>query len=311
MSVIESIPVKKFEFIENDELKLRLSIGLTLFLPRPFELVREGVFDLWNKYLDIVGNNSLTWARLGGGNRSRVFSPAVSKTIESWLNGSKSYGQHCWISAHDGPFDCLGTTGFLLEGYGEAKENDEDVGFLEVYFPLSLLDQIEPCKLAETLVNLTSKIPFLCGVAGYFFHHSPYATNDTMRQMSVLSERFSGVEISVNQRMCYWAGHGLTTINWITFVGEEYLARLGGLNVLKPKIPNSAVLWVLEHGVAIQAGNKPTVGDRNRQSNELIPLKEVYNLLKPIQFVDVDYSFSPSEFDSEKTVRWLTRFDLL
>src|SRR4051794_29200871 len=99
---------KAFDLFEDDEQIMRLGLGMTLFFPRPFEAARTGVWELWQRYVAFVGKDKFTWARLGGGNRSRAVSTPVFRTIESWLTGQKDYGNTCWVSIHDGPMDCLG-----------------------------------------------------------------------------------------------------------------------------------------------------------------------------------------------------------
>lgn len=54
----------------GDERVMKLGIGLTLYFKRPFADVREGLGAFWLTYRHAVGER-FTWARLGGGNRSR------------------------------------------------------------------------------------------------------------------------------------------------------------------------------------------------------------------------------------------------
>jgi hypothetical protein len=309
VSITDSLPLSDFEYKENDELKMRLGLGMTLFLPRPFSIARRGVQHLWQKYLQIVGTPTLTWARLGGGNRSRQVSPAVFKTIDEWLDGSKDYGTDCWISIHDGPFDCLGSTGFYLEGYGEVKPGDNSVGFIEVYLPLSLLDLIGSRGVSKLFVDMASGATFLCGVAGYVFHHSPYAFSSVVPRMAALSSRFKGVEVMGNHRAAYWAGRGLPTVNWITFIGDGYVQKLGGQKVLKEHLPSQARVFELAHGLAVEAGDSPSLGDANRPDDGLELWRRVYTVLKPVMFYSPTARFDSKAFDHERTVDWLTRLE--
>jgi hypothetical protein len=309
MSVRKSLPLSEFEYVENDELKMQLGLGLTLFLPRPFDVARAGVRQMWQTYLRIVGKERLTWARLGGGNRSRKISAPVFKTIDEWLGGSKDYGETCWISIHDGAFDSLGSTGFYLEGYGEVQEGDNSVGFVEVYLPLSILDTADSRTLAKLFIELAEPVRSLCGIGGYIFHRSPYAYSSVVGRMAALSRRFQGVEVMGNHRAAYWAGRGVPSVNWITFIGDEYVARLGGTRALKQKLPPQAYVHVLDNGLAIQAGDSPTVGDANRPEPGLEIWREVYRALKPVMFYSPTAKFDSRFFDHERTIEWLQRLD--
>ena len=100
----QDIPLERFDLMEYDRRIMRLGLGLNLFFPRPFKDVREKIFELWQSYLKFIGKDVFTWARLGGGNKSRKVTSSTYKTIEQWLIGQKNYGDVCWITISDGDF---------------------------------------------------------------------------------------------------------------------------------------------------------------------------------------------------------------
>lgn len=255
----------------------------------------------------MAGKNHFTWARLGGGNKSRVVNGSVYNTIEAWLTGKKSYGKNCWISIHDGEMDCMGNFGFDLFGYGEGNEEDEDVGYLDLTLPLTFLEGDAGKKLASIFTDLVDEVNFLCGTAGFIFQRSPYKFNATIGSMISLGSRFEGVEITAGEKENYWAGKGLVSINWITFVGKENIARAGGLASFKKLIPATTKIIPLQHGVALQTGDSPLLGDRNRHKNELDDWRTLYRAIKPLQHVDTDYEFDPFKCDGQRTAKWLER----
>ena len=128
--------------------------------------------------------------------------------------------------------------------------------------------------------------------------------------MQKLSKRFEGVEISANERLCYNATEGLTTVNWITLIGNEFLKKLGTVEVISLQLPSSCSITVQKHGIAIRTGDYPLLGDKNSGKDELADLKKVYSIVQPIQSVDPDYEFHPFEFDGERTAKWLRRFEI-
>jgi hypothetical protein len=293
-----------FEMVQNDELIMRLGFGLTIFLPKPFNAIHPTLGELWRKYVATVGEKTFSWARLGGGNRSRKAAPAVFRTIEAWLSGEKDYGGDCWISIHDGPFDCIGQNSFKLEGL---DRGGEDVGSLEIEFPFSVIESKGPDDLFDLIANLVDGVPFLTGMAGYSFHHSPYKLRRVVGRMEELSRRFEGVEVIANERMCYWAGKGLTTVNWITLIGNGYVDRLGGRERLVKQLPAECVVRGLNHGLAIRAGDRPLLGDKNKGTDELELWRRVYRTVRSAQFVDPMYEFDRDEFNGQQTSTWLQR----
>jgi hypothetical protein len=308
MSIVEELPLKAFDFYQGEELIMRLGVGFTLYFARPFKLVSPAILNLWKEYTSLVAPTTFTWARLGGGNRSRKAAPPVFRTIEAWLAGTKDYGDTCWISLHDGPFDCLGEHSFMLTGYPEPKDEfQENAGFLDIVFPVRVLDDWGSERLADALISLAAHVPFYCGVAGYVFHRSPYKFNATLETMGALSKRFEGVEISASERLCYLAPRGLTTVNWLTFVGVDHLARLGGEAELTGKLRSLSQITSLPHGIVVKTGETPVIGDRNKGHDDLAELRKVYRVLQPAQFTDPVYAFHDLRFDGQQTIDWLTR----
>jgi len=282
---------------------------MSIFLPRPFSSVRDPVWDLWQKYIAFTGKDKFTWARLGGGNRSRAVDASTFRTIASWLTGKKSPGKDCWISIHDGPMDCLGKHSFELEGLGEPNTGQEDVSYIDIGFPVDLLETLGGQKVADRFVDLVAKVPFYCGMAGFIFHRSPYKFNAVIKQMAALSRRYEGVEVSASQREQYWAEKGLVSVNWITLLGNDLLKKLGGSESVQRKLPSGCRVTVVEHGIVIRAGDSPLLGDRNTGKDELGLWRDVYKVVKPVQFIDTAYEFNAFEFDGQRTAEWLRRLD--
>jgi hypothetical protein len=196
----------------------------------------------------------------------------------------------------------------MLTGYAEPEDEfDEEAGFLDIVFPVHTLDEWGPARLADIFVALSAHLPFYCGVAGYVFHRSPYKFNTTLERMGALAKRFEGVEISASERLCYLASRGLTTVNWLTFVGTDHLQRLGGVENLNAKLKSLSNIIKLPHGVAIKTGDMPLLGDKHSGRDELAVLRKAYRILQPAQFVDSTYAFHDLRFDGQQTVEWLTR----
>lgn len=238
----------------GDELVMKLGIGFTLYFKRPFLDVRHGVHQFWLIYRDFIGDN-FTWARLGGGNRSRKVNSAVYKTMDTWFSGTASYGPICWMSIHDGPFDCMGNFGLELVGEGPVEfETDERSGFVHVVFPISTISNIGEEGFIELACKMAASVDYHAGVAGYCFQRSPYTYMSLLPRLRALSRRFVGVEITAAHRLAYLAERGVPTVNWLTFVGKEHLDRLGGLKFLSGSLHKQLSIKTVGSGVVIICG---------------------------------------------------------
>lgn len=308
MTDVRELPLAAFEMFQGRERIMQLGVGMTLYFPRPFQKFQKEILAFWHAYADLVGLKTFTWARLGGGNRSRAASPAVLKTIEAWLDGSKDPGETCWISLHDGPMDAIGKNSFMLTGEGDAEtEWDEESSCIDVVFPVEMLQNMGSAAFADALIALAAHVPFEAGVAGYVFHRSPYKFHVTIAAMRALSKRFPGVEISAAERLAYLAGRGIPSVNWLTFVGATHLGKLGGVKLLAERLRGISDVLALPHGAVVKTGESPETGDRNRGDDALAPLRRAYGVLRAAQFVDEAYAFDDIRFPGDATVEWLTR----
>lgn len=308
--MIDGITEDTFYLERFNEPVLRLGIGLNLFLPRPFRDNREAVLASWHRILAWRGRETFTWTRLGGGNKSRKVNAATYRTIDDWLSGKHSYGKTCWISIHDGPWEAIGKTGFLLEGAEEANETDTTVNYVDLRIPLEALEVDGPDALADRLINVAEPLPFLCGTAGLMLHASPFSRERLWPEMKALVTRFEGVEPAAAEDFMWSAGLGLTSVSWLTFIGSYYVEQLGGANALSGMLASCRDVTVaqLPHGIAIRAGHRPHLGDRNRPSADLDPCRCVYKAVRGAQWLDSDYPFDRELFDSDETLAWLQRF---
>ena len=307
MSHLDPGRIEEFRLEEHGVRLMQLSFGMRLFFKGPFSEVREGVGELWRRYLELVGKNTLTWARLGGGNRSRKVDVSVFRTIEAWLAGTKDYGETCWISVHNGPMDRLESHSFMVEGHDRQLDWEREASYVELNLPLDFPAVADPAALGRTLIHLAEPTVFHDGVGGFAFHRSPYKFNSTVRRMGQLGMRYQGVEIAAAERLAYLAVHGLPTVNWITFLGKELLQRIGGPQALATMLPPTSPVTPLPHGVAVQSGAHPVLGDRNEPDDGLQALRKTYGVLRPLQFVNPNIPFSALSFDSAQTQKWLTR----
>lgn len=291
---------------------VRLSVGMDLFFMRPMAAYREQVLEVWNRFLTWRGADVMTWARLGGGNKSRKMNKAAYKTIEAWLDGSRPFGKICFITAENGEWEQIGNEAFRVEG--DDSELNIDAGyttlnFVQLRVPLATVD--EPDALAAKLIDLTAPLDFVGGTAGLMLHMSPFHNNQWWKVVRGLVTRYEGVEPDAAERSECRALFGLTGVNWLTFVGPKHLDRLGGIGAVEARAaaaPNVTAQRV-SNGIVLRAGLRPRVGDRNKPSDALDPYREVYRIVKPALLLDSTYSIGWKDFDGSATVEWLQRFE--
>jgi hypothetical protein len=291
----------------SGRLELQLSLGMVLFFGRGFELHGKQVLALWEDLLRWRGRGVFSWARLGGGNKSRTMDAAAYRTVENWLAGRRPYGRTCWIEIHAGDFGEIGPHSFALDGYGAS---DRRVSAVDIRLPVSVLGEEPFDSLVARLNALARHLDFLCGTAGLMLHATPFGRERLWPQMKKVVVRYEGVEPDIVEDGECTADFGITGVNWLTFVGPEYLEPLGGLESVKSAAANrkSVAAYDVGRGLALRAGDRPVLGDRNKGAADLAPYREVYDIVKRAIVADPKYPFDEEYFDGDETVAWVHRF---
>ena len=140
-----------------------------------------------------------------------------------------------------------------------------------------------------------------------------------------LADRFYGLDIDKPTYMT--SGHekkwtlekGLRSPSWLTFVGQEWLPKLGGADALKAQLLKHPQVRVIpfDHGLIIQAGDAPQLYPVEEGvpsvmmhiAHALKPARaQTLNLLSYARW-DGDEELDHVFFDLNECARWLGRFD--
>ncbi len=74
---------------------------------------------------------------------------------------------------------------------------------------------------------------------------------------------------------------GIKSLNWLTLLDNTLCDRLGGVRQLASSFSENVVVHTLDHGVVIQAGARPVLGEVTKP-DELHVYREVAETLKPV-----------------------------
>jgi hypothetical protein len=178
----------------------------------------------------------------------------------------------------------------------------ERASFLLVRLPLDCPSR----QLLEIALSLTDALPFWSGTAGYVFNASEAAWRLAFKQIWAWARRSWGIEI-VDARASSWdALHGLRGVNWLTFLGRELIdAKLPGLVGGAP-LPPHFIVRPRKHGIVVQAGDAPIVGDLN-YFDDVSAYAAAAEFLAPVLITDP--TPLPGRFTEEKSTKlWIRRF---
>ncbi|GII05427.1 type VI immunity family protein [Planobispora takensis] len=167
----------------------------------------------------------------------------------------------------------------------------------------------DPDEMLTLVRRLGEIFPFTSGIAGWSLECSRYAEEDSQTHAWNASMRHPGadvVRIPADARAP--GSDAIKGVGWLTLVGADLLADLGGLPGLRARLPGVIELIECRHGVIIKAGPRPLLGGPHHDG-ELSPYRQVYQVLAPWIAVAAERSVS---FDLvhryvERTEDWFTR----
>ena len=181
---------------------------------------------------------------------------------------------------------------------------------LRIVLPVEWGD--DPDQVIALVRDALAELPLSSGYAGYslFWEDSDSLVDREVLQWSIpLMLRYPGLGYGDAVRMSNGAQHGVAAVNWLTFLGAEATAALGGLAGLERNAPAGvSVLALGKAGVILRAGDAPQIGDVNRQ--ETVPIygavgKLVADVVAPDEALEQIFIKGMSDEDAHD---WLRRF---
>jgi TseV toxin immunity protein TsiV len=133
--------------------------------------------------------------------------------------------------------------------------------------------------------NSLAEFPLLSGYAGYSFFWDaldPDMNEEATSRIGPWLKRYPGFSHGDAAELPELALEGIVGINWLTLLGSEYVDRLGCERNISQSLGPEIKLHSLGHGMIIQAGERPEIGDLNRK--QTLPLyHKVGKFLNPIK----------------------------
>jgi len=201
-------------------------------------------------------------------------------------------------------------------------ETDEDVG--PVTFFLSLLDSAveneasvfhialpldwakKPDALRVLFLDLARLLPFRSGLSGYATQvHEGRADPTADEACRVWLRRYLGIDSMHVIVVTEYVLNAIKGVNWLTAFDKTFADKLGGLPKVKKSLRAPITVHELEHGLVIQAGPRPLLGD-TYENEEMSLYKAVDGAIRPIRLHD-DVVL-PGFQDEDETAEWMTRF---
>jgi hypothetical protein len=290
-----------------------LTTDVTVYLAHPISIDRDAVFAILERFHALVPKGIFKWYITESMTKDK---PCAARTFgipSAWWREGAARKATRYLQIKDGEaYNSLPTHAVRLSCYEleAGKSRPWEPSSLRFVFPASWAEE-KPGVLLEMALLVADRLPIASGHAGLCIERSSYREEAAIRSAYPLAMRFQGIDI--DYRLCQAEFEHLKTVNWITIVGDELVARIHGRAAVRARAAQSGVqVHETAHGIVLQAGDRPALGDINR--GELLPAYRaayrcVAGLFAPA-FAPAFHLTVPrdSQRNEELTEAWYRRF---
>jgi Protein of unknown function (DUF3396) len=325
MSKFDPALLKKLECHHCYQGWLSGTIGITfeLYYAQTMSEIAHVFRQAADEYLNFIPPNTINfycnnedWRAFKPRSLSRLLNRFSSKEERIYWLGLAELGEAEPDEDADddeGPdaFDQVGRYGLSLTGVKLLPE-DDDVCAIRFEFPPDELERVGCDRFLAFVQAMAALAPFDSGFAGYAFKYETrdgdsggydWVADNALRFLAVHPQ---------NSNFERESRHRLANVNWLTLLGQDMSAQLGGAEVMRQKLSVAVGVHPLVHGTLLRAGESPPIGDTNARALDLEPLKEVHRLSKPVLIDEKALANNVLNYfwrDPDQRLRWINRFD--
>ncbi|AKT37886.1 type VI immunity family protein [Chondromyces crocatus] len=223
--------------------------------------------------------------------------------------------------AASGASDPYGASAVHIGAFAPALVRRDELGFIRFGCPL-VPSARSRFHLPDVLLELCKKLRPVSGYAGMGMFTSLDSASSQRWEgpLYELAQRFPGLEMeySISHSIYLAEGRdgkgGIKGVNWLTAISDVWLDELGGAAAVAADLRDLDPRYILHRydgGLLIQAGDRPALGDTERDAWPDLYVK-LARYLKPIRITRHSafgsggrgWAFGPQEVRA-----WLARFD--
>jgi len=280
--------------------------------------MRDGIARCCEEYLRLCGPH-IRWVLAPDAHDLRPFASSQFSSPQSWIPQT---GEGTDLEViYDGARYKKGASAFMLEAMAHPKRRVGELAYFRVAFPLTFFFDKEG-SFHEFVLGVCRALKPSSGYGGIGVIESPYPEIGMYFEPFAyqMAQRFPGLEVDYPTSHTSPLEHGIKGVNWLTILGDRWLAKLGGEGALRADLTaldSRFNVHTFDKGVMIQAGARPQLGDTERDIWPELYVK-LAKKLKPIRVVKHgSLHFAPPlnelrgtpRFDDDSSQAWLRRFE--
>ena len=303
---------EELELVASDNVRLvSVTLGLSAYTEAPLSSAGPGLLAIYEKFLSHIDKSELRFYATENMRSHKPVSKSTFTMLPSWLKAGAPQREYVSLEIKDGAqHQDASHLKFQVHGF-EIKSKLFQKGrgnAISLNLPASGTSA-DHDVLKELFIQTCSVMPIRSGIAGLVMECSRYDATASETHAWATGMRMRGLDICRIPLDCQAVGvDGLKGVGWLTALGHTLLEQLGGIERLRQGWPSDISLIETPHGVVIQAGQQPQLGDVNRPDT-LALYRAVYK--KVAGLIEIagkrSMSFNLDEDYVQRTEQWFMR----
>jgi hypothetical protein len=284
----------------NNEFLMKLCVDVVLYYAGGFKANADGIVTFYREAISVIGP-SVTFYNVDGREVMRKRKRDTLDMLPFWAEPTTEERGFYGLHLESGP-----TAGDISDR--AFRFYDDGLGYIRMMLPLEFVTD-GGHALAALALGAAARLRFSGGSGGYAVNmYDGFDSSAPNGPVFAISRRFRGIDFGEPLWLRRLHEHGIKCVNWLTFLGEAHVARLGDLDKLRAALGRDITVHELPHGVMIQAGPAPGFGDVNRRER-LELYHQVGRVVEPVRFKSDVFKRWSDVGGGENTAEWLARFD--
>ena len=283
---------------QDGYLALRAGLVFALYFRNSHRDVAERVGRVLGKYVQFVGADALKFTHVGEEMR-----PLTEKRWARELKELTAQSRKKWCELTFASEDAAAPEyKFTYEGcdlVASEREygNTTEMSFIEAVYANSIVETRGCVAIVGHFLELSSLLPASSGYASLALNWTDSSQIAVEQFAWPLAKRHPGLDLHDPSATSFDLHSRVRNAYWLTILGHEQLAALKLTPAaLRERLGPEILVHDLPHGVAIQAGEAPELGDVNR--GERLPLvRKVAKVIEPILYRPHAYFGAPTHDD--------------
>ena len=290
---------------------LRESVIVAFFLDPPIASSSSELLSAFDLFLSMVPDGALRWESIGASSEEwKPIDKSTLKRCRAQLSPQAAAKRRLTsFELADGErAGDVPNYGFLVLGGPRRPELPGEKCLLQMSLPTSVIEGDRAEAFVQRVAQIASVVPYTSGYASPALQWAERDRERAFAEARALAVRYPGYDVQMNTTGRKRLGSRVRGARWITFLGENLAAEVGGAKALRMALPEQVQIEAVGVGVMVRAGLRPELGDKaNRRDTPL--LASVAKVLEPVTaFGEVVLLGSFAEWDKAVLEKWERRF---